>query len=105
MATVLITTLFVLFASVRITRAITLDKITDPLREWVIRRNGADGWWTYLFHCPWCVGFWVSLPAAAALWWLGGMWMWVALPWYFGATAVWFTLAYLTGWVISKEDR
>ena len=35
--------------------------ITLPIRQWVLRRSGEDGGFTYLVHCANCTAFWVSL--------------------------------------------
>lgn len=105
MAATLITLLFVLFATVRTTRAIVVDKITEPLRAWLIRKNGAHGWFTYLFHCGWCTGFWIALPAAAIAWWATPLGTLMPIDWWFGVPAVWFTLAYLTGFIMTKENN
>lgn len=46
----------------RITRLITLDKITEGFRNWAEDRaenSGADRL-AYFITCPWCVGFYVS---------------------------------------------
>lgn len=55
----------VTLASARVTRLLRFDEITRPLRTAVARRSGADGWWSYLFHCHWCLGFWVSAATVA----------------------------------------
>lgn len=74
--TVLILTVWVL-AVARATRLITRDKITEPLRNQIVTRYGVESQITYLVHCTWCSGLWVSIataPAAIALtglsWWL-----------------------------------
>jgi hypothetical protein len=56
-----LTTLIVLmFAVARVTRLIVDDKISLPLRQWVLRKSGEDGWFFYLVTCPWCMGVWVA---------------------------------------------
>ena len=104
MTTTLVTFFFILIATVRVTRALVVDKISHPLRAWVLSKNGADGWWTFLIHCGWCTGFWVALPAAAVAWWPGQLQHHLNLEWWFGVPAVWFTIAYLTGLIITKEN-
>lgn len=63
----------------RVTRLITADRFMLGFRRWVINRFGQESLPTYLVHCVWCTGLWLSLPAgflwAAAtlplhLWWL-----------------------------------
>lgn len=36
------------------------DKITEPISKWVINRFGANGWFTFGWHCVWCQGIWWS---------------------------------------------
>lgn len=70
--TVVITVLLVLagaLATARATRLIVADRITQPVRTWVVRRwpapPGEDvSLPAYLVHCPWCVSIWVGLPVA-----------------------------------------
>lgn len=49
-------------SAARITRLITWDKF--PPSQWIRdmwdRITGPNGW-NLLFHCPWCMSFWVSL--------------------------------------------
>lgn len=59
------------------------DKITEPIRNAVIKRFGEDGWITFGWHCMWCQGIWWSallliptyltadIPATIANLWLG----------------------------------
>lgn len=56
-----ILTLIVLtFAVARVTRLIVDDKISLPIRQWVLQRSGEDGWLFYLVSCPWCMGVWIA---------------------------------------------
>lgn len=52
-------------AVARVTRLIYSDYISMPIRQWVMKRNGEEGWWTFGIHCPKCVSVWVAAPAAA----------------------------------------
>lgn len=104
MAATLITLLLILFATVRTTRAIVIDKITDSFRQWMIRKNGADGPITYLVHCGWCTGFWIALPAATVAWSATPLGTLLPIDWWFGVPAVWFTLSYITGFIMTKEN-
>ena len=58
-------------ASSRLTRAITLDEITTPVRDRLEQKaeHGGNAWvWTNkLLSCPACVGWWVSLPISVVL--------------------------------------
>lgn len=49
-------------AAARITRLITTDDLTDPIRLWIAETYQSD-WVDKLFSCDWCMGFWVSLFA------------------------------------------
>jgi hypothetical protein len=58
-------------ASTRLTRAITLDEITAPLRDQLERKaeHGGNAWvWaSKLLSCPACVGWWMSLAISVML--------------------------------------
>lgn len=41
------------------------DKITEPIRDAVVRRFGIDGWLTFGWHCMWCQGIWWSAALTA----------------------------------------
>ena len=58
-------------ATGRITRLITSDTITAPLRARaarVIREETRDAFATFI-TCPWCVSVWVAPPVIALGWW------------------------------------
>lgn len=70
-------------AAARITRAITEDSISIPLREWVERKEEKKlGYvrlisFTTLLNCHWCTGWWVGLSIAGATFlWGNGDWLW-----------------------------
>lgn len=67
LANVLIIIAGALIAS-RLTRLAVADQITQPARDKVLERRGADHWLTYFVHCPWCVGVWLGVAAALAVW-------------------------------------
>lgn len=50
-------------ATYRLTRLVTADQITMPLRTWVLDRNQ---WLGYLVTCDWCFSMWVA-PWVTAL--------------------------------------
>jgi hypothetical protein len=52
-------------ATARLTRLITRDKITAPLRDWAMRTE--RGRTTYLVNCPYCVSVWAGLLVASGL--------------------------------------
>lgn len=57
-----------LLIATRLTLIITTDRISEALRMRVISKLGADHWFTYFIHCPWCVGLWLGVAAAVAVW-------------------------------------
>lgn len=76
---VVFTFLLLSLASARATRLIVHDTIAFPLRRWIVKRLGEVHPITYLFHCPYCMSVWTSMPAAAVwviansvgwVWWL-----------------------------------
>lgn len=71
----------------RLTRLITLDTITQPIRDRLPGFLGA------LVQCPWCTGVWVAVPVGLSwLWWADQAWWQVtaligALAWFAGAVS------------------
>lgn len=54
-------------ATYRLTRLVTADKITQPLRGWIVDRSE---WFGYLTTCDWCLSVWVApVPSVAVLVW------------------------------------
>jgi hypothetical protein len=68
----------------RLTRLITLDTITEPIRDRL------KGLLRVLAECPWCSGFWVAL--AVGLSWMA----WADQTWW-QVTALIGTLAFVAG--------
>lgn len=73
-------------AVLRLTRLIGWDTITRPARDKLVRRNGdrmLPGYRPKLdefFHCPYCLGLWISLITWASYWAWPAWTLWVALP-------------------------
>ena len=44
-------------ATYRLTRLVTADKITEPIRDWITARHD---WFGYLVTCDWCLSIWVA---------------------------------------------
>ncbi len=44
-------------ACYRLTRLVTADQITLPLRTWVLDRST---WFGYLVTCDWCLSIWIA---------------------------------------------
>lgn len=102
--TTLVTSLILLLAAVRVTRLIVFDRLSEPLRRWLVEHIGPESMFTYLWFCPWCMGFWVALALSAVAWFPGGLGDYIALPWWAGIPAVAFAASYVIGLTISKED-
>lgn len=99
-----ITFAVLLFAAVRVTRLIVVDKLSEPLRQFLLKKLGAENWVTYLFFCPWCMGFWVSLAAA----WLAcehtQLSEYIPFPAWLSVPLVALGMSYIVGWVLTRED-
>ena len=53
-------------ATYRVTRLVTADQITEPLRAFAERRK----WTGYLAQCDWCLSIWVAPgPALCVVLW------------------------------------
>lgn len=84
-------------ATARITRLITSDTITEPLRVRIIRRLNAEGKLAYLIVCDWCASVYVG-AAVSASWWVWGdtkAWLAVVLA---------LSFSYAAGFLNSKVD-
>ena len=66
----------VCLAAARITRLVTDDTITEPLRVWASDKRFVYG----LITCPWCIGFWISLVIVAVWWTTGPRTEWLLAP-------------------------
>ncbi len=51
-------------ACYRLTRLVTADQITLPIRTWVLDRST---WAGYLVTCDWCLSIWVAPWVASAV--------------------------------------
>lgn len=77
----------------RVTRFINADVLAEPLRDWVVRRYGADSRPAYLMTCPWCASIWVAavvVPLAVRFgdrWWLRALGVGAAASYLYGLTA------------------
>lgn len=66
--------LIMLGSTARLTRLITEDTITGPLRARVMRRRGPDGRAYLWITCPWCVGLWLAFAVTLATWAAWSLW-------------------------------
>ncbi|MCD2263662.1 DUF1360 domain-containing protein [Dietzia aurantiaca] len=95
----------VTLASARVTRVIVSDKIGEPLRARIVRWRGETSMLTYLVHCSWCTGLWVSAALVAAVWWPAaiadriGVTTWLTLPLTILA------VAHLVGLILTRGER
>jgi hypothetical protein len=83
----LIAVILIGLASYRLWRIVGRDQIADPIRVWLINREGR--FWTFvgdLLHCAWCLGWWLAGAITVALFW-GSPLLHIALIWC-GASAV-----------------
>jgi hypothetical protein len=71
-------------AVARFTGLVTLDTITEPIRDRIIvaldDTPGSGGaWLAKLVTCPWCASVWISAVAAPVVWNLGHS-PWLLVP-------------------------
>lgn len=105
MATTLTLLLITTIAVARVTRLITVDKIFEPFREWLIRVNGDTGWITYLAFCPWCMSVWVSTALVPPAWFLTHAPDTLALTSWIGLPLTVLAVAHLAALILTKENR
>lgn len=82
-------------ALARLTRLLTVDRITDFLREAAARisKGNPYGLAFYLSTCAWCMSLWLGLITAPLFLWLIGQTMWLtplfafAASWFAGISA------------------
>jgi hypothetical protein len=60
----LITLALYVLATARLLRLVMDDKITDPIREWIIRSTPKQSLRRYFITCAWCVSIWVAAAPA-----------------------------------------
>lgn len=60
----------VILATMRVTRLVTADKITEPIRERLIDKWGEDAKRSYLLTCDYCASMYVApiVATVAVLW-------------------------------------
>lgn len=59
-----------LFATARLTRLLSKDRIAAGVRRAIVARFGPSSSLGYLVHCRWCVSMYFAPLAAAAVLWL-----------------------------------
>lgn len=94
----LLTIGFVTLVVARISRLLTIDKVFESPRKWLIKRRGSDSMVVFLAHCPVCTSVWVGFFAGVVLYWLTavggvlnfyGVGWWLFVPGY-ALAASWF---------------
>lgn len=93
-----ITLLVAALATARLTRLVTRDQITHPLRRAILARLDHDGMAAYLIVCDWCTSMYIAAAGAALGAW-GGAWTWWQAP------GVMLAFSYTAGWLASKEGE
>lgn len=89
--------LLCLGATARITRLITDDRLTSPVRARAIRRYGPDHPLPYWLSCPWCASPYIAATAYTLGWFYGHT------PVFVIATAA-LTASYLIGTASTHLD-
>jgi len=84
-------------ATARITRLITTDTITEPIRVSAVRRLGVDSKIAYVIVCDWCSSMYVGAGVAASWWVWGDTKIWLA-------SALALSASYAAGFLNSKAD-
>ena len=92
-----------ILAVARLTRLITTDQITLPLRTFVIRKYGEESKTAYLIFCPWCVSIWVSAPLTAMTFLVPHWWDWIEWTWY--GVLTFLAVSHATGLIASKLEN
>lgn len=84
-------------ATARVTRLITSDVITEPLRIAVIKRLDSGGRFAYLLVCDWCASVYVGAVMAGTWWAWGDTKIWLA-------SVLALSASYAAGFLNSKAD-
>ena len=88
-------------ATARLTRLVTTDVLTAPLRDplvrWLAQRGAIAERLAYLVVCDWCAS--VYMGAAVT----GAWWAWGETIWYTAALTA-LTASYVTGFLASKTE-
>lgn len=91
-------------ATARLTRAVSIDDITAPIRAKIDRRFGNTSQISKLVWCYWCSGWWVA--SAATAWTLVSVAALGHITWATAAVAwpiVFPAVAYSASWILDKE--
>lgn len=83
-------------AAARITRLITRDTLTQPIRLRAINAVGPTSQLAYLITCDWCTGMWVGAAVGVPVW------LWPHQPWLICPLIV-LALAETIGLIASRD--
>ena len=90
-------------AAARITRLITADKISEPIREWIVRKRGPESQISYLIYCRWCTGLYASIVASICVWFGAGLRHLMPVSGWFAIPALALAFSYLIGLLVRAE--
>ena len=60
--------LLAVLATMRLTRLVTTDSITMPIRVQIVAKFGETHWMSRLLSCSWCIGFWIGAAVVSTTW-------------------------------------
>lgn len=79
-------------AVARVTRLVTSDYLTAPVRQWVVLKLGTTSKGAYLITCDWCTSLWIAAAAAPLAYWHS------TNPWYL-IPAIALAFSYIVGFL------
>lgn len=104
------TMLLAIGATVRLTRLLTLDVITFPIRDWLAARTQDAStkdkislrvrllaFVEEMVTCTWCLSIWIGVPVVAVAWSYGET-GWFVVP------ALMLTASLVTGMILAKKE-
>lgn len=93
-----ITLIVAALVTARLTRLVTLDRITEAPRTWILSKLDLAGLLAYLITCTWCASFYVGLAVAGAGAWAGAWTVNWIVP-------LGLAFSYVAGWLASQEGE
>lgn len=60
------TLIILTLATMGATRIVVWDKITMPVRAYVVKKTKPNSWQSFLIHCVTCTGFWSTLAVVGS---------------------------------------
>lgn len=92
-------------AAARVTRLITTDKISEPVREWIVGKLGPAHAISYLVYCRWCTGIYASAVASVCVWWGAGLRHLLPVSGWFAVPALALAFSYVIGLLVRAEPN